>query len=245
MYFRNRLTLALGLTLLTACVEVAAQNPVSASNTRNATADAYQPVAVPAGMSQALEQVSARIEPVVRRKCFERGVSRCDFAIVIDDRPGQPPNAYQTLDPNGRPILGVTVSLLMKMRNQDELAFVMSHEAAHHLAGHIPQTRQTALAGAVLAGVLASTAGASVTEIKRAQNMAAGLAARVYGKEFELEADALGAEIAFEAGYDPVRGSAFFDQLPDPGDQFLGTHPPNARRQAQVAQTTARLRARG
>ena len=62
---------------------------------------------------------------------------------------------------------------------------------------------------------------------------------------FELEADALGAEIALRAGFDPVRGAAFFNRLPDPGDQFLGTHPPTANRLAVVAKTVARLRKRG
>ncbi|MFN4204725.1 MAG: peptidase M48, partial [Tabrizicola sp.] len=40
---------------------------------------------------------------------------------------------------------------------------------------------------------------------------------------------------------DPVRGSGFFDRLPDPGDKFLGSHPPNAQRKAQVAATVRRL----
>jgi predicted Zn-dependent protease len=45
-----------------------------------------------------------------------------------------------------------------------------------------------------------------------------------------LEADALGTVITKRAGYDPVRGAAFFTQIADPGDRFLGTHPPNAKR---------------
>jgi hypothetical protein len=49
-------------------------------------------------------------------------------------------------------------------------------------------------------------------------------------------------EIALMAGYDPVLGAAFFSRLPDPGDRFLGTHPPNAERQAEVARVVARLR---
>jgi hypothetical protein len=66
------------------------------------------------------------------------------------------------------------------------------------------------------------------------------MAARSYSKDFELQADALGAEIALVAGYDPLRGTAFFDRLPDPGDKFLGSHPPNAARKAQAAATVRR-----
>ncbi|MGL5009669.1 MAG: M48 family metalloprotease, partial [Paracoccaceae bacterium] len=69
--------------------------------------------------------------------------------------------------------------------------------------------------------------------------------ARSYSQDFELEADALGAEIAFRAGFDPVTGSGFFDRLPDPGDRFLGSHPPNAARKELVRQVTARLQAGG
>jgi predicted Zn-dependent protease len=60
-------------------------------------------------------------------------------------------------------------------------------------------------------------------------------------REFELEADRLGAEIAYVAGFDPRVGAAFFDRIPDPGDQFLGSHPANADRKRVVAETVAQL----
>jgi predicted Zn-dependent protease len=118
----------------------------------------------------------------------------------------------------------------------------MGHEAAHHIAGHIPRTRDEALGGALLAGVLAQAGGATPEEVKAAQDLGAEVAVRSYSRAFELEADALGAEIALAAGFDPVRGSNFFDRLPDPGDRFLGSHPPNAQRKAQVAATVRRLK---
>lgn len=186
--------------------------------------------------------VLGRVEPVAESFCRQRSVSaNCDFRIVVDDRPGQPPNAFQTLDRTGRPVIGFTLALIADARNPDELAFVLGHEAAHHIAGHIPKRNDQALSGALLAGVLAQASGLSPDEIRAAQNMGAEVAARSYSKEFELEADALGAEIAFVAGYDPVRGSGFFDRLPDPGDKFLGSHPPNAQRKALVVATVRRL----
>lgn len=186
--------------------------------------------------------VLGRVEPVAESFCRQRSVSaNCDFRIVVDDRPGQPPNAFQTLDRTGRPVIGFTLALIADARNPDELAFVLGHEAAHHIAGHIPKRNDQALSGALLAGVLAQASGLSPDEIRAAQNKGAEVAARSYSKEFELEADALGAEIAFAAGYDPVRGSGFFDRLPDPGDKFLGSHPPNAQRKALVVATVRRL----
>lgn len=183
------------------------------------------------------------VQPVAEALCRARtrGVP-CSFRIVVDDRPGQPPNAFQTLDRAGRPILGFTVSLIANARNVDEIAFVVGHEAAHHILGHIPQVQESAAAGAILAGVLASVGGADPAAVRAAQDIGATVGARRFSKEFELEADALGTEIALRAGFDPVRGSAFFDRLPDPGDRFLGSHPPNAERRAIVRRTAAALR---
>jgi predicted Zn-dependent protease len=186
--------------------------------------------------------VVSRVEPVAESYCRSRAVARtCDFRIVIDDRPGQPPNAFQTLDSLNRPVIGFTLALIADARSPDELAFVLGHEAAHHIEGHIPKRQDQAMSGALLAGVLAQASGLSPEEIKEAQNLGAEMAARSYSKEFELQADALGAEIALVAGFDPVRGSGFFDRLPDPGDRFLGSHPPNAQRKALVVATVRRL----
>ncbi|HCY98966.1 MAG: peptidase M48 [Rhodobacterales bacterium RIFCSPHIGHO2_02_FULL_62_130] len=204
--------------------------------------DAGSTLSGPAAMA-AFRQVASQIEPIAESMCRTEGnAANCDFRIVIDDRPNQPPNAFQTLDNFGRPILAFSVALIADARNVDELAFVIGHEAAHHIAGHIPQARQSALQGALIAGILAEAAGGGRAEIEAAQRTGATVAARSYSKEFELEADALGAEIAFHAGFDPLRGADFFDRLPDPGDQFLGTHPTNAARKAAVARVVARLR---
>ena len=186
--------------------------------------------------------VVQRVEPVAERYCRSRGEARnCDFRIVVDDRPGQPPNAFQTLDRLGRPVIGFTLALIADARTPDELAFVLGHEAAHHVAGHIPRRRDQALSGALVAGAMAQASGLSPDQIRAAQEAGAELAARSYSREFELEADALGAEIALIAGYDPVLGAAFFDRLPDPGDRFMGSHPANADRKALVAATVRRL----
>jgi Zn-dependent protease with chaperone function len=189
--------------------------------------------------------VVEQVEPVAEAMCRERaqfGVN-CDLQIVVDSRPRQPPNAFQTVDGRGRPVVGFTIALIADARNADEIAFVMGHEAAHHIAGHIPKREETALAGALVAGVLAQASGADAEAVRAAQDLGAQVGARSYSREFELEADALGAEIAFRAGFDPVIGAGFFDRLPDPGDQFLGSHPPNAQRKQLVRDVTARLQA--
>ena len=71
--------------------------------------------------------------------------------------------------------------------------------------------------------------------------MGAGVGARRYSKDFELEADAIGTVIAHESGYDPVLGAEYFMRIADPGDSFLGTHPRNAQRIETVRRVAAGL----
>ncbi|WP_413853023.1 M48 family metalloprotease, partial [Albidovulum sp.] len=151
------------------------------------------------------------------------------------------PNAYQTLDSAGRPIIAFTLPLIAEARNADELAFVMGHEAAHHIASHIPRQQQEATTGALILGVLTAATGGDETAIRTAQNLGGTIGARRYAKDYELEADALGTILAWDAGYDPERGAAFFARIPDPGNRFLGTHPPNAARIDTVRRTLASL----
>lgn len=228
----------LALIALAACVEVAQTGPAPrpASVQRPA-----QPVVTRNKVEQFLT-VMQRVEPVAERTCRARAPrANCDFRIVVDDRPGQPINAYQTLDRTGRPIIAFTLPMIASVGNADELAFVMGHEAAHHIAGHIPRQQQSAAAGAIILGGIAALAGAGQGVVEQAVDLGAGVGGRVFSKEFELEADALGTVIAHNAGYDPLRGVAFFSQVPDPGNRFLGTHPPNAQRVETVRRVAARL----
>lgn len=192
--------------------------------------------------SRSFAQVVRTVEPVAERECRARTRNTsCDFLIVVDDRPDQPANAFQTLDESGRPIIAFTVQLIRDARNRDELAFVLGHEAAHHIAGHIARAQQNAVAGAVIAGSLAVLLGGGPEAVDVAQRQGAQVGARTYSKSFELEADALGTVITARAGFDPVRGAEFFTRIPDPGDRFLGTHPPNAQRIATVKRVAAGL----
>lgn len=200
------------------------------------------PLRTPEQAASAFAFVVSRVETVAEGVCRARTRNvPCDFQIVLDTRGGQAPNAFQTLDSRGRPVIGLTYSLLEHARNVDELAFVLGHETSHHILGHILRQRETARKGAVLAGVLAEMGGADARTVRSMQEMGASLSARSFSKEFELEADALGTEITIAAGYDPVHGAQFFMRLPDPGNKVLGSHPPNARRIAVVRQTAQRL----
>ncbi len=171
------------------------------------------------------------VEPVAEAECRRRAPRmNCDYLIVVDDRVNQPPNAFQTVDKSGRPVIAFTIALIAEVQNADELALVMGHEAAHHIAGHLTRQRQDASAGAIIFAGVAAIMGGSARDVQNMGDLGASVGARTYSKDYEIEADRLGAVITQRAGYDPMRGAAYFTRIPDPGNRFLGTHPPNARR---------------
>lgn len=230
----------IGLVGLGACVPTIEQGQAPRPAPQQAAAPA--PATPTRNKVQQFLSVVQRVEPVAERQCRAQAPrSNCDFRIVVDDRPGQPVNAYQTLDRTGRPIIAFTLPMIATVRNPDELAFVLGHEAAHHISGHIPRQQQNAAVGAILLGGLAAVTGASQGVVDQAVDIGAGVGARSFSKEFELEADAMGTVIAHRSGYDPLRGVLFFSQLPDPGNRFLGTHPPNAQRVSTVRRVAAGL----
>ncbi|ETX27693.1 M48 family metallopeptidase [Roseivivax isoporae] len=187
-------------------------------------------------------QVVDTVEPVAEAECRRvASNANCNFIIVVDDRPGQAPNAFQTLDRAGRPILAFNLALIASVDNADELAFVMGHEASHHILGHLARSQQNAAVGAVIFSGLAAMTGAGPESVRSAEQFGAAVGARTYSKEFELEADRLGTIITARSGYNPVRGAEFFMRIPDPGNRFLGTHPPNAQRIEVVRRTAAGL----
>lgn len=188
--------------------------------------------------------VMRRMEPAVERECLQRRTQpiNCDFQFVVDDRPGQEANAFQTIDRNGRPIIGFTLSLIAQTRNGDEIAFVVGHEASHHVLNHLDRKAGAAAAGAVILGSIASVYGNNADAIETAQRIGASVGSRYYSRDWELQADYLGAIMTLNAGFDPIRGSQFFERIPDPGDHVLGTHPSRAARLEQVRRAVADVR---
>ncbi len=223
------------LVALTGCIE----EPTSSGQSAPATAKSKVSQVELDQAVYRFRQVVRRMEPVAERECRARVPGRnCDFKIVVDDRPNLPSNAYQTEDKDGRPVIGFTLALLAGAQNSDEIAFVLGHEAAHHISGHVAQTQRNAAVGGFVGIVVAAAAG---VDVGVGADLGSFGGARSYSKQFELEADALGTIITHRSGYDPVRGSKFFGRIPDPGDRFLGSHPPNDQRLETVRKTAAQL----
>lgn len=216
--------------------------PAPASSTRGETRTAAD-----------FRRVAARVEPVAEQMCREEApAANCDYVIAYDTDPTAQPNAFQSLRPDGRPMIVVTAPLVAQMRADDEIAFVLSHEASHHIAGHIAkQSQQTTLGALVMGGLVAATgqaAGIPATDaqIRQAMDLGAYVGARAYSQSYEFEADALGAYITARAGYDPEAGAAIFGRpaLENPGGPpILASHPASAERLALIARVAADIRA--
>lgn len=243
---RPALAASLVALALAACAPLPGPTPGAQQSpaSRPVTATPAPPRPSPQLAARNFVNVVRRMEPVAEAECRARTPrgTNCDYLISVDDRPDQPPNAFQTLDRNGRPVIVFTLGLIADARNADEIAFVLGHEAAHHIAGHIPRTQQSAMTGALLLGALTALGGGNAGSIDAAQQIGATVGSRTFSKEFELEADRLGTVITYRTGYDPLRGAEFFNRIPDPGNRFLGSHPPNAARIETVRRTMAELR---
>ena len=86
--------------------------------------------------SGAFASVVAVVEPVGEDLCRRyRPQSNCDFEVVVYKKNPNLVNAFQTIKSDGRPLIVFSQGLIEHARNEDELAFVLGHEMAHHLEG--------------------------------------------------------------------------------------------------------------
>jgi Zn-dependent protease with chaperone function len=204
------------------------------------------------------ERVAARIEPHAEALCRQETPTRdCDLAIRVDLNPRATANAFQTVNADG-PLIVITAPLLQGTRNDDEVAFVMGHEAGHHIASHMEKRAGQQLAGALILGVAAAYASSGTDQSRRivdsAMDAGATVGGMAYSQTYELEADMLGAYIAEAAGYDAEKGSLIFARREGGGTgptagvsgamSLWSTHPSSPQRVATVRYAVADARAR-
>jgi predicted Zn-dependent protease len=112
--------------------------------------------------------------------------------------------------------------------NDDEVAMIMGHEAAHALREHARERmgKTAATRGAI-------EIGAALFGLGNAGRMAADMGGQLltlkFGREDESEADLIGMELAARAGYDPAAGVTLWQKMAAANKgappQFLSTHP--------------------
>ncbi|OUS15174.1 hypothetical protein A9Q88_11440 [Gammaproteobacteria bacterium 50_400_T64] len=101
--------------------------------------------------------------------------------------------------------------LLSYMNSESQLAAVLGHEVAHITADHASQQQLAQTSSNVVAGVLAILTRSAEVGDATAQWGAASV--KGYGRDMELEADALGNKFLNRAGYDPDAMITIISQL--------------------------------
>lgn len=151
-----------------------------------------------------------------------------------------------------------TRGLMDLVSSDDELAGVMAHEIGHVAAKHTAFQMQKALVieglatgGAVAASTLGSEKARSAAEAGAAASAVAGQFLLLkYSRDDEYQADKLGVDYSYRAGYDPEGLVTFFEKLErqEPGGgsggmpSFFSTHPPTPDRINRVEREIARVR---
>lgn len=161
---------------------------------------------------------------------------RFEFHLLADPRTV---NAFAL--PGGQ--IFITEGLLRLLRTEGELAGVLAHEAGHVLGRHSAEqlAKQQLTQGLMSAVVVGS---GDYTSAQLAQVVGSLINMR-YGREDELEADALGVRFMSEAGYDPralIRVMEVLAKASAAGRQpeFLSTHPHPENRVEQIKQQIAK-----
>lgn len=134
----------------------------------------------------------------------------------------------------------VNRGMLEKANNEGELAGVMAHELSHVALRHATaQATKNSSAGSTARNLLLILGGAAVGGQAGAElgAVAAQSFMLKYSREYESQADALGAMIMARAGYDPIDLANVFRTIEQQGGsggpQFLSDHPnPGNRYQA-------------
>ncbi len=145
----------------------------------------------------------------------------------------------------------VQTGLILKADNEAELAGVMAHEIAHVAARH--GTRQATRGEiAQLATIpLIFMGGAAAYGIYQASSLIIPMSFLKFSRGFEAEADYLGVQYMYKAGYDPGAFVDFFEKIqtlekrkPGTIGKLFSSHPPTDDRIKKSQQEIAGLKPR-
>ncbi|HWP43844.1 MAG TPA: M48 family metallopeptidase [Blastocatellia bacterium] len=160
-----------------------------------------------------------------------RSDAKIPFTIKIIDSPDV--NAFAL--PGG--FLYVNSGLIMAADSEAELAGVMAHEIAHITARHGVEQASKGTLFKYLSIPLLFLGGVPGLILQNAVNIFVPLTFLKFSRGAEEEADRLGLQYLWAAGYDPTQMLSFFEKLKakekkDPGtlEKLFSTHPATGKR---------------
>ena len=143
--------------------------------------------------------------------------------------------------------------MLEAAKTDGQVAGVMAHELSHVVLRH--GTAQAskgqkfqigAIAGQILGAIVGGRTGSVIAQ---GSEIGAGVWFMKYGREYERDADLLGAQIMARAGYDPREMAAMFQTIErqggNRGPEWLSSHPNPGNRVAAINKEADMLRVEG
>jgi predicted Zn-dependent protease len=131
----------------------------------------------------------------------------------------------------------VNTGILLNADNEAEMAGVMAHEIAHVAARHGTRQASTAQLANYASIPLIFLGGWAGYGIRQAMGLAVPMGFLQFSKAFESEADMLGIEYMYKAGYDPAAFVDFFEKVqsqekrkPGTMSKIFSSHPPTEDR---------------
>jgi predicted Zn-dependent protease len=209
-------------------------------------------IALGKSLAQEVERSSKLIDdPVVTeyvnrvgQNLVRNSDARVPFTIKVID--SDEVNAFAL--PGG--FLYVNSGLILRAQEESELAGVMAHEISHVTARHGTKnaTKGEAMQLAMIPLMLLGPGGWAGYGIYEAASLAIPVTYLKFSRDAEREADYLGVEYMYKAGYDPNSYVTFFERIqadekrrPGTIPKVFSTHPPTPDRIEATQKEIARI----
>ena len=186
--------------------------------------------------TQAVALVQRVGENLVRQSVAAKSPYKFSFHVLAD---AKTVNAFAL---PGGPVF-ITEGLLRQLKSEAELAGVLGHEIGHVSARHSSERLAKQQLTQNLLGALVVGSGDYTTA--QIGQMVGGMINMKYGREDELESDALGIRIMAEAGYDPRGMIRVMEVLAKASGgsrqpEFFSTHPAPENRAERLKEAIAK-----
>ena len=146
----------------------------------------------------------------------------------------------------------VNVGTIQAADNEAQLAGVMGHEISHVVMRHATASATSKMKWQAPLSILGAVLGSKGGALAQAAQLGIGFGVNSvflkYSRDAETEADLVGTDILYDAGFDPKQMAVFFEKLAAEGGgrgpEFLSSHPNPGNRMQRVQQEVASLQPR-
>lgn len=192
-------------------------------------------------VQQQVKTIGKGLIDVFNKELFQKKIEnpyQFNFHVLRDDRTV---NAFAL--PGGQ--IFITVALLSRLKNADQLAGILGHEIGHVVYRHSSQQMATSEFYQGLAG--AATAAAGDMGGAQIANYVAQVKMMKFGRTDELQSDEFGVKYMIKAGYNPESMSEVMEILAQASgsnqpDEFMSTHPSPENRIAKIREHIAKYK---